>query len=369
MLYYSLFVPLLLSIVLAMYIIPRILMVSVKKELNLPPRLTDKGRRMVPRLGGVSLFPILVISAGAAIVFCLMDDWQVLLAGETEDTFVQYMFVLAGLTTMYLLGVIDDLIGVSFLSKMMVEILAALLIPLSGLWLNDMHGLLGIYELPYWIGLLSTVLTVWFISNAIPMLDDIDGLASGLAMISFSVMGVLAFIASMPFILMICAAMVGMLIPFFLRNMLGWRIGWRNIYLGETGGLTIGYMLSFVVVALSRQGGFTLPEGIIMVCFGTLLIPMFDVVRVAIMRTVNHRSVFDRDNNHIHHRLMMGGMGPAAVLGTILVVTAFFVILNVVGVWLEWNLSLLLIGNVSCWIVLQVVISYFKNKNRDMINQ
>lgn len=365
MLYLSLFVPLLLSIGLAMYIIPRILVVSVKKDLNLPPRYTDKGHRNVPRLGGVSLFPILVISVGLAAVSCLMFDWRTLLSGEDEDTFVQFTFAIAGLTTMYLLGVMDDLIGVSLVSKLVIEFLASLLIPLSGLWLDDLHGLLGIYELPYWIGLFGTVMTVMFITNAIPMLDDVDGLASGMAMIAFSVLGALSLIADMPFLLMICSAMVGMLFPFFFRNVMGWRIGWRNIYLGDTGGLTIGYMLSFVVIALSRQGGYTLPEGIIMVCFGTLLIPMFDVLRVAVMRTVNHRSVFSRDNNHIHHRLMMGGMGPFNVLITILLVSAFFIVLNVVGVWLDWNLSLLLVGNVACWLVLQVVISYFKNKNRD----
>lgn len=371
MLYLSMMVPLLLSVALAMYIIPRILMVSVKKDLNLPPRLSDKSKRTVPRLGGVSLFPIMVISVGAAIVACMMDldGEQTLFVGQSESTFVQYMFAIAGLTTMYLLGVMDDLIGVSFLSKISIQFLASLLIPISGLYIDDLHGLLGIYELPAWLGVLGTMVTIWFISNAIPMLDDIDGLASGLAMLAFSVLGILAFIASQPFLLMICASMVGMLIPFFLRNVMGWRIGWRNIYLGDTGGLTIGYMLAFVVVALSRQGGSTLPEGIIMVCFGTLLLPMFDVVRVAIMRTVNNRSVFDRDNNHIHHRLMMGGMSPGNVLITIILVTAFFVLLNVVGVWLEWNLSLLLIGNVTCWLMLQVVISYFKNKNRDKIDQ
>ena len=371
MLYLSMMVPLLLSVALAMYIIPRILMVSVKKDLNLPPRLSDKSKRTVPRLGGVSLFPIMVISVGAAIVACMMDldGEQTLFVGQSESTFVQYMFAIAGLTTMYLLGVMDDLIGVSFLSKISIQFLASLLIPISGLYIDDLHGLLGIYELPAWLGVLGTMVTIWFISNAIPMLDDIDGLASGLAMLAFSVLGILAFIASQPFLLMICASMVGMLLPFFLRNVMGWRIGWRNIYLGDTGGLTIGYMLAFVVVALSRQGGSTLPEGIIMVCFGTLLLPMFDVVRVAIMRTVNNRSVFDRDNNHIHHRLMMGGMSPGNVLITIILVTAFFVLLNVVGVWLEWNLSLLLIGNVTCWLMLQVVISYFKNKNRDKIDQ
>lgn len=363
MLYISLFVPLLLSIGLAMYIIPRILVVSTKKDLNIPPRHTDKGRRPVPRLGGVSLFPILVICVGLAVVCCMMQDWHLLLSEENDATFVQYMFAIAGLTTMYLLGVMDDLIGVSLSWKLIIEFLAALLIPLSGLWLDQLHGLLGIYDLPYLLGVPFTVLTVMFISNTIPMLDDVDGLASGMAMMAFSVLGILAFIASLPFLLMICAAMVGMLLPFFFRNMMGWRIGWRNIYLGGTGALTIGYMLSFVVIALSRQGGDTLPDGIIMVCFGTLLIPMFDVLRVAVMRTVNHVNVFTRDNNHIHHRLMMGGMGSVGVLITVIAVTAFFILLNVVGVWMNWNLSILLVSNVALWAVLQVVISYYKNRN------
>jgi UDP-N-acetylmuramyl pentapeptide phosphotransferase/UDP-N-acetylglucosamine-1-phosphate transferase len=346
-----------------MYIIPRILVVSTKKNLNLPPRHTDKGRRPVPRLGGVSLFPILVICVGVAVVSCLMQDKHLLLLEENNGTFVQYMFAIAGLTTMYLLGVMDDLIGVSLSWKLIIEFLAALLIPLSGLWLDQLHGLLGIYELPYFLGMPFTVLTVMFIANTIPMLDDVDGLASGMAMIAFSVLGVLSFIANQPFLLMICAAMVGMLLPFFFRNMMGWRIGWRNIYLGGTGGLTIGYMLSFVVIALSRQGGYTLPDGIIMVCFGTLLIQMFDVLRVAVMRIVNHVSVFTRDNNHIHHRLMMGGMGAVGVLVTIIAVTSFFILLNVLGVWMNWNLSILLVSNVALWLVLQVVISYYKNKN------
>ena len=149
MLYSSMILPLLLSVVLAMYIIPRILVVSVKKDLMLPPRESDKGKRSVPRLGGVSLFPILVISVGAAIVFCMMQDWHQLLIGKPESAFVQYLITLAGLTTMYLLGVMDDLIGVSLFSKMVIEFLAASLIPLSGLWLQDFHGLLGIYEVPY----------------------------------------------------------------------------------------------------------------------------------------------------------------------------------------------------------------------------
>jgi UDP-N-acetylmuramyl pentapeptide phosphotransferase/UDP-N-acetylglucosamine-1-phosphate transferase len=367
MLYISIIIPLLLTIVLATYIIPRILVVSVKKDLVIPSETKGKGRLRVPRLGGVSLFPILVISVGATVVLLITLFSLSMLEKEDKTTFVQYMFGLAGLTTMYLLGVMDDLLGVSITSKLLIELLAAFLIPLSGLWLNDFHGLLGIFEIPELIGVPITVLTVLYITNAIPMLDDVDGLASGLAIIAFAVLGGVSYQAGEPLLMIVCAAMSGMLMPFFYRNVMVRRIGWRNIYLGDTGGLTIGYVLSFVVIVLSRLGGTELPEGAFMACFGTLIIPMFDVLRVAVTRMINHRNVFQRDNNHIHHRLIMGGMRPMTVLVTILIISSFFVAFNVVGVWSEWNLSLVLVGDVFAWIVIQVIISYFKNKNRDKL--
>ncbi len=358
--------PLLLSMGLATYIIPRILVVSVKKDLVIPSRTLRKGRLRVPRLGGVSLFPILVISLGATVVSLLMCSETSVIDHESGSSFVQYMFAMAGLTTMYLLGAMDDLLGVSLKSKLFIEFLAALLIPLSGLWFDDLHGLLGIYEVPPFFGIPLTIITVLYITNAIPMLDDVDGLASGLSMIAFSVLGGVAYLGGIPLVMVLCAAMVGMLMPFFFRNVMTRRIGWRNIYLGDTGSLSIGYVLSFVVLMLSRLGGIRLPEGIIMVCFGTLIIPMFDVLRVAVTRLINHRNILQRDNNHIHHRLMQGGMGPMEVLVTILVLTLFFVVLNIWGVWLDWNLSILFITDLTLWIISQVVISYYKNKNRDI---
>lgn len=368
MLYISLLVPLLLNIILATYIIPRILVVSVKKDLVIPSETEDKGRLRVPRLGGVSLFPILVISVGSTIVLLLSFFAESFLSMGGKISFVQYMFGMAGLTTMYLLGVMDDLLGVSVTSKLIIQTLAASLIPMSGLWLDDLHGLLGIFELPAIIGMPLTVLLVLYITNTISMLDDVDGLASGMAMIAFSVFGWLAYLADDPLMMIVCVAMTGMLIPFFYRNVMVRRIGWRNIYLGDTGGLTIGYVLSFVVIVLSRMGGTKLPDGVIMACFGTLIIPMLDVFRVSVMRIINHRNLFQRDNNHIHHRLIQGGMRPMSVLFTILFIMAYFVVFNIIGVWSEWNLSLLLVGDVIVWVAIQVVISYFKNKNRDLVN-
>ena len=365
MLFYSIIIPLLLATSLALFIIPRIIMVSVKKELMGEETVVRDGkiRRRVPRFGGVSLFPILVVSVGLplACTFFLNDQFST--NAENSTYFVQFMLMMTGLTAMYMVGVMDDLVGVSLKSKLAIELLAALLIPLSGLRIDHLDGLLGLYELSSWISIPLTVIAVLYVSNTVSMLDDIDGLASGMVMIVFGVMAVLCAIANQYLLLMVCVAMVGLLAPFLFRNVMGWRVGWRKLFFGDTGGLTIGYLMAFVVIAVSHMSGKELPVGIGMACFGTLLIPMFDVMRVGITRLVNGRNVFKSgDKNHIHHRLMLAGLKPRQVLVVVLLITFEFICLNMWGVWNGWDLSLLLVIDVSAWFLMQVVIMYYKNR-------
>ena len=366
MIYYSTIIPLMLAAVLALFIIPRILVVSVKKELMDEGATVRDGKikRNIPRLGGVSLFPILVISVGLPLGCTFLLNENFTTNGENMPYFVQFMMVLTGLTSMYLLGVMDDLVGVPLKSKLAIELIAAMLVPLSGLWIDHLDGLFGIYELSPWIGKPLTMVGVLYVTNTVSMLDDVDGLASGMSMIAFGVLAVLCGIASQFLLMMVCVAMVGVLGPFLFRNVLGSRIRWRKLFFGDTGGLTIGYLLAYITIAVSMLGGKALPDGVGMACFGTLLIPMFDVMRVGITRLVNGRNVFrSGDHNHLHHRLAKAGLTPHQVLLTVLLITSFFICVNIAGVWLGVDLSLLLVADVSLWLVMQVVIMYYKNRN------
>ena len=365
MIYYSIIIPLIIATFLSLYIIPRIIVVSVKKELMDEGAMVRDGkiRRKVPRLGGVSLFPILVISVGLPLACTFLMHDQYAQTPENTSYFVKFLMMLTGITAMYMVGVMDDLVGVSLKSKLAIELLAALLIPLSGLRIDHLDGLLGLYELSPWISFPLTVAGVMYVTNTISMLDDIDGLASGMAMIAFGVMAVFCGMAGQYVLLMVCMSMVGILAPFLFRNVLGWRVRWRKLFFGDTGGLTIGYLLAFVVIAVSRMGGNELPTGVGMACFGTLLIPMFDVMRVGITRLVNGRNVFKSgDHNHIHHRLMTAGLDPHHVLVIVLLIIVVFITLNILGVWLGMDLSLLLVTDVSAWLLMQVVIMYYKNR-------
>jgi UDP-N-acetylmuramyl pentapeptide phosphotransferase/UDP-N-acetylglucosamine-1-phosphate transferase len=237
-----------------------------------------------------------------------------------------------------------------------------MLIPLSGLGINNLNGMFGVYELPSWIAFPLTLGAVMYITNTIPMLDDVDGLAAGMSIIAFSVLGSLCFLSEQYLPLLICGSMVGVLAPFMFRNVLGWRLGWRKLFFGSTGGLTIGYLLSYIVITLGQLGGTVLKNGVGMICFETLLIPMFDVMRVAITRLVNGRNIFrSGDRNHIHHRLMTAGLSPRMVLLVLLLISSGFISLNVISVSLGVDLSLLLVIDVSVWLVMQVIIMYYKN--------
>ena len=84
----------------------------------------------------------------------------------------------------YSVGVVDDLIGLGPKVKFLAQTLSALLLPLSGLYINNLYGFLGIWDVPFYIGAPLTVFVIVYIDNALNLIDGIDGLAGGLALMS-----------------------------------------------------------------------------------------------------------------------------------------------------------------------------------------
>ena len=177
----------LLSILLATVIIPRILFISYKKRLFDVPDSRKVHKTPIPRLGGLSFLPVILIAlcSVTGIRYYTYHPVDMLWA---SDLFIQYLFLIVGLTLLYLVGVADDLVGVGYRYKFVIQILAALLFPLSGLWINDLGGLLGLHEIPAYIGMPLTVFLTVYITNAINLIDGIDGLASGLSCIALGLL-------------------------------------------------------------------------------------------------------------------------------------------------------------------------------------
>ncbi|EYE50440.1 glycosyltransferase family 4 protein, partial [Bacteroides fragilis] len=164
----------------ARLIIPRILLISLRKKLFDMPSERKVHKRAIPRLGGVSFFPTILLSSCGVFALRILMGYDVP-ALRAVYLLPECLFLVCGMTLLYLTGIADDLVGVRYRQKFVIQIICASFFPLAGLWINNFYGLFGLYALPAWIGMPFTVLLVVFVTNAINLIDGIDGLASGLS--------------------------------------------------------------------------------------------------------------------------------------------------------------------------------------------
>lgn len=346
----------LIAVALARIIIPRILIISLRKRLFDTPDARKVHKRPVSRLGGVSFFPAVLFTVTFLIGICYITGWVSLV--DTGQHWIQILFMCAGLTLLFIVGIADDLIGVRYRRKFLVQLVAALMFPLAGLYINDFYGLFGIHTVPGFVGIPLTLLLVVFITNAINLIDGIDGLASGLGMVALSVFGTLAALNGRWMSALLAFTTVGVLFPFFFYNVFGNADRGRKIFMGDTGSLTLGYILSFLAVQYimnTYEAGINY-EGAILIAFSVLLVPCLDVVRVVLGRVRRGKDPFMPDKTHIHHKFLALGFSPRKAMISILCISFLFGVSNVVLVSYLDN-TVLLLCDVAAWTLMNLYIS------------
>lgn len=355
---YATALPFLLSAVLGWLFVPRVLLVSRKKKLYDIPDARKVHNRPIPRLGGITFFPVLLMSFCLTIgIWMLMQLYGGLL--NVHIYIARFILLAVGMMALYLTGVADDLIGVSYKAKFMVQMVCALLFPLSGLWIHDLSGLFWLHEIPAWIGMPLTVFIVVYVTNAINLIDGVDGLASGLCSIALFTLGMASAIKAQYLFCMISFAMLGVLMPFWFYNVFGNADKGKKIFMGDTGSLTLGYLLSFLLIYMGSLDKMGFPRGMLLMGFSTMIIPLMDIPRVMLARIREGRNPFTPDKNHIHHKLMRTGMKPFWTMVTLLAVTIFIIAFTVVSVMADIDKTLILIIDIFLGVILHLVIDYF----------
>lgn len=342
------------SAFIARVIIPRILMISLRKKLFDMPDERKIHKRAIPRLGGVSFFPTILFSCCVVLAIRTLSGYGIsnLLA---VSILPECLFFICGMTLLYLTGIADDLIGVRYRQKFVIQIFCASLFPVAGLWINDFYGLFGIYSLSPWFGIPFTILTGVFITNAINLIDGIDGLASGLSSVALLVLGTLFVEKGLWFYGMIAFSTVGVLVSFFYYNVFGSAERARKIFMGDTGSLTLGYILSFLAIKYSQNNLDMVPytEGAFVIAFSTLIIPSFDVIRVVLVRIRNGKNPFEPDKNHIHHKLLAIGLTPRKAMIRLLCISCTFSAANILLIPYI-NSTIMLLADIIVWIGLNL---------------
>ncbi|OUO96711.1 MraY family glycosyltransferase [Barnesiella sp. An22] len=346
-----------LCVFLAGIVIPQILLIAFRRKLFDVPDERKIHQGAVPRLGGIAFKPVIFFSVFLLLGIDMMVGHTEVLSEIGKDA-QPLFFGFCSIIVLYLVGIADDLIGVKYRAKFFVQVLCGVMLIAGGVYLDDLTGVLGVHELPTWIGYLLTVLATVFIINAINLIDGIDGLASGLCSIACLFYGVIFFLFEKYIYSMLAFATLGVLMPFFYYNVFGKVEHHKKIFMGDTGSLTIGMMLCFLSIRLVQcgadEGGKILNPMIL--AFSPLIIPCFDVVRVYLHRVRNGKNPFLPDKNHIHHKLIAIGMKQRTVMILIIAVSLLFTLGNILlSKYIEINL--LLVIDIAIWTLVNIGLS------------
>ena len=337
--------------------IPRILLISFRKKIFDMPDERKIHTTVVPRLGGVLFKPVICFSfallLGVSIAMGYRQFWEAVM-NATGALALGY----CSMMVLYLLGIVDDLIGVRYRGKFAGQILSGILLIVGGVHIGSLNGIAGIWTISPWISYPLTVLAVVFIINAINLIDGVDGLASGLSCVALLFYGICFCVIQKYVYAILAFATLGALASFFYYNVFGGHKRNRKIFMGDTGSLTIGIILCFLGIQLHQfaSGNGSILQNPMILAFSPLIVPCFDVVRVYLHRVRNGKNPFMPDKNHIHHKLLALGMNQQQVMLTLISISLIITILNVLISPIV-NITLLLIVDILIWTFLNIWLS------------
>jgi UDP-N-acetylmuramyl pentapeptide phosphotransferase/UDP-N-acetylglucosamine-1-phosphate transferase len=281
-------------------------------------------------------------------------DTERLWKGTVVQTFVAY---LGGVMMLYIVGLYDDLHGVGYKTKFLVQIAAASILCVSGLWVSNLQYVFFIEEIPFWIGMPLTVLFTVYVTNAMNLIDGIDGLASGLSIIALSVIAMLNGTTGDTVWALISLAYIGVLATFFYYNVFGNR---HKTFMGDAGSLTLGFTLSFLILHYWQLTPVWNPHfhNVGIVAVSTIVIPCLDVPRVMLSRLRDGRNPFLPDKNHVHHKLLRAGLSSHAAMLTLVALSLMFVIANYIMA-AHISQTVMLVVDILLFVVMHLVINHF----------
>lgn len=258
------------------------------------PRARDVHRAPVPRLGGVAVaLTFLIVTMG--IAFIAPAELRF-----TPDTVWgldrNLLGILIGVSVLAVVGIIDDIRGLSPLTKLVMHFIVGGILAASFVLVpyvtNPFGGQINLGVLSY----LFVVLWVVLMINVINWLDGLDGLASGVSLIATLI---LYFLAIKPEVNQLSMSLMAVVLAGTLAGFLPFNFFPAKIFLGDSGSQVIGFLLAVFAI---------ISGGKLATAFLVLGVPILDVVWVILRRLAARKPVYQADGFHLHHRLLRAGL-------------------------------------------------------------
>lgn len=273
----------------------------------------------VPLTGGITMF-------AAFCIFLLL----------TDDPMRPYASLVVGMGLLLIVGLMDDLQEISPTSKMVAQLLAAVLMVSWGeVQIHSLGNIFGIGEIKLgeWAIPFTVLCTVGLI-NAVNMADGFDGLAGGMVAVGLFWLIVAGQINGVPVpFLALLAALFMIVSGFLVYNMRG---PWRQraaTFMGDSGSMMLGFAIAWAAVYVSQKDSASVyPVSIAWI----LALPVIDLVSLAIRRTLRGRSPFSADREHLHHIFMRAGYSVTFTVSLFLILMFIFGLIGVIGWQQQW---------------------------------
>ena len=276
----------------------------------------------IPRCGGIAMYLGFCAAALTVFVGVRFFGWELQNLYVLAD--VDYLMLFAGITLMFLVGLVDDITQLNPYMKFGGQIVAAAIVVYGGVSIATARiPITGDYVQFGWLDYPLSVLYLLVFVNITNLIDGLDGLASGVVAIVSAALLYLVVMRGFMTMAFVCVALIAICLAFLCYNFFP-----ASVFMGDSGSLFLGLMVGIVSVAgVARTQSFL----IMVVPLAIAGVPVLDTVSAIVRRLRGHQRIEQADQEHIHHRLLKSGLSQKRSVAVLWTCTAVLGIAGCVG--------------------------------------
>ena len=337
-------IALLLAFITAFVLTPHTMRLAKKVGAIDIPNDRRVNKKPMPRLGGIAVICGFLVSTVYLLI--VMNFEKTIDLFGTEEYWLKLLGFFVGIIILGVTCFIDDAKGIPSWAKLIAQIAAAIIVVASGIRIEN----IGIpfldnkVWLSDWLSYILTVAWIVGITNAINLMDGLDGLSSGITLISCISLIIIFTLNNSPLIsILLITALAGSIVGFLPFNFSPART-----FIGDTGSNFLGFSLAIIsILGIAK----TYTAIVLIAPIIVLALPIFDTLFAIVRRIIKGKSlkaVFKADKGHLHHRLMKRGYTQKQAVLILYAITATFgmfaIILLESGIWKALSFALIAIA-------------------------
>ncbi|MDH5717013.1 MAG: undecaprenyl/decaprenyl-phosphate alpha-N-acetylglucosaminyl 1-phosphate transferase [Spirochaetia bacterium] len=303
--YIFLFLAFILSLIVSIILIPICKKTAFKFNVLDIPDKRKIHKEPVPYFGGIAIFFSFLLSMGFIFFFSsnLLNE--------------QFTTIVIGVSLIFIVGLLDDIKSIRARHKFIGQLIVSIYVVYNGIFIKEITNPIGGGSID--LGILGPIISVfWIVSltNAMNLIDGLDGLAAGVSSIAIIFMTGFSIYSGNFVFAVLMVSFLGGLLGFLVFNFPP-----AKIFMGDAGSLTIGFFLSIMCLMTDGKSPYAIT---ILIPFMLLIIPIIDTLLAIIRRTKNKKNIFSADKEHIHHRILELSKSYRKTLYIIYIINFFF---------------------------------------------